>query len=192
MGLLVQFVIPVFNIAMKLNYIIIILLCGFIEVHAQTESVFLTDDIEVQTRLHSKDIYWLKGPNSVIIAQDKLAIYNSIDTLSFLINDLRSISVQSGTLSKQGLIYGGGGGFLLGFVTGYIVGGAESSSCSLVLRKLGVGLLSGLIVGGVCAIVGALIGESSPVFEECKISGVPENSKRDLLIGFFMRHKSEQ
>ncbi len=153
---------------------------------AQTDSTFVTDDVEVQTTLKPNDVYSFSGMNGVTVTSDSLKISNSFENLQFSLNDLQKVRVQSGTLSKQGLIYIGGGGFLLGFFTGMLSGSSEDKV------GWGPGLLSGVIIGGVSAMVGGLIGASSPVFDDCSIGKVSNDSKRDMLIGFFKKHKIEQ
>jgi hypothetical protein len=171
---------------MKMMCILIVLLCCSFNAMAQTDSTFLTDDVEIQTTLKPNDIYSFSGMNSVTVTTDSLKISNTFENLQFSLNDLQKVRVQSGTLSKQGLIYIGSGGFLLGFVTGMISGSGDSKV------GWGPGLLSGVIIGGVSAMVGSLIGASSPVFDDCSIGKVSKDSKKDMLIGFFMKHKIKQ
>ncbi len=177
---------------MKMKFILIVLLCCSIDAIAQTDSTFLTDDVDIQTTLKPNNIYSFSGMNNVTVTSNSLMISNSFESREFSLGDLRDVRVQTSSHGKQGVIIGGVGGFLLGFISGMISSGGDNGGDGLTSTKWGVGLLGGVIIGGVCAVVGGLIGEGAPVFKDAGIGKIPENSKRDALIGFIKKHSIEQ
>ncbi len=173
---------------MKIKFILVALFCGCFELCAQTDSVYVIDDVEIQSKMAAEETYLFPGANRISIKNDTVAVSSFEYTELFSLNDLKLIRIKSGTLSQQGLIIGASGGFVIGFIAGVFAGSGDSPSHNFMSSPWAAGLISGILVGGVSAMVGGLIGATSPEFDECNIGQTPANVKKMVLENFLKEH----
>ena len=141
--------------------------------YSQTDSMrkYVLKDFEVSYE-NEDDVYKFDGVNSLYLTGDTLNVIHHSIHEKLEIPKFGRFSVYKGTLAKQGAIWGG--------VLGFLIGG---SFAAMGTDKKNVGdvILNGLIYGAVLSGIGTLIGVVALVSDRTDFEGLKAEKKVRLL-----------